>query len=170
MQLRAAGADMDDWFEAVDNGLRPEDAAALLLDLEGLEPPDGEERVQNVQRWRTCVDFSDDPAVQLAALRGAVSDAQYLKFELAGDMGVELGAYVELYEIRERYDTNANGSYSNAEIKAAIDAISGYDLSIQQKAVLWQLMTGSSSSKNNPYSPAVGQQVIDARNERKDSE
>lgn len=168
MQLWAEGAEMDNYFELTDQGLRPEDAAALMLDLEGLEPAEGEERVQNVQRWRTCTDFSDDPAIQLAALRSEMQEAQYLKFELASDMGVDLAAYVGLYEIRAEYDANGNGSYSNAEVKAAIDALDGYSLTAEQKAILWQLMTGSSSAKNNPYSTTVGQRVVDARNAQKE--
>lgn len=45
-----------------------------------------------------------------------------------------------------------------------------YQLTEAQKAVLWQLMTGSTSSKNNPYSPQVGQQVIDARKAQKEGQ
>ena len=69
---------------------------------------------------------------------------------------------ISLYEIRSQYDADKNGSYTNAEIRAAIDAMSG-SYSAEQKAVLWQLATGSTSAKNNPYSRKVGQQVVDAR-------
>lgn len=57
---------------------------------------------------------------------------------------------------------DGNGSYKNAEIQAAIDGITGY-YTTEQKAVLWQLATGSTSAKNNPYSRQVGQQVLDTR-------
>lgn len=55
-----------------------------------------------------------------------------------------------------------NGSYSGAEVKAAIDSMRG--LSTKEKSVLWQLATGSKSTKNNPYDKQWGQKVIDARN------
>ena len=37
-------------------------------------------------------------------------------------------------------------------------------LSTKEKSVLWQLATGSKSTKNNPYDKQWGQKVIDARN------
>ena len=164
------GVNMDDYFGLTDQGLKPEEARDLLVKLEDLQPPEGEDEVEDVQRWRTCVDFSGDEAIQLAALRGETSDSLYLKFELATQMGVSLDSYVALYEIREQFDANGNGSYTNAEVKAAIDSMTGYQLTAAQRAVLWQLMTGSTSSKNNPYSPQVGQQVIDARKAQKEGQ
>ena len=169
-RMRYEGVNMDDYFGLTDQGLRPEEARDLLVKLEDLQPPEGEDEVEDVQRWRTCVDFSGDEAIQLAALRGETSDSLYLKFELATQMGVSLDSYVGLYEIREQFDANGNGSYTNAEVKAAIDSMTGYQLTAAQKAVLWQLMTGSTSSKNNPYSPQVGQQVIDARKAQKEGQ
>lgn len=50
-------------------------------------------------------------------------------------------------------------------MQAAIDSMSG--LTNTQKAVLWQIMN---SSKNNPYSVAVGQQVLDAKAAAKELE
>lgn len=169
-RMRYEGVNMDDYFELTDQGLKPEEARDLLVKLEDLEPPESEDEVLDIQRWRTCVDFSGDEAIQLAALRGETSDSLYLKFELATQMGVSLDSYVGLYEIREQFDANGNGSYTNAEVKAAIDSMTGYQLTAAQKAVLWQLMTGSTSSKNNPYSPQVGQQVIDARKAQKEGQ
>lgn len=44
------------------------------------------------------------------------------------------------------------------------------DSTTAKKAILWQLMTGSTRAKNNPYSPQVGQRVIDARNALKEAQ
>ena len=40
--------------------------------------------------------------------------------------------------------------YSNAEVQAVIDAM-GKGYTKEQKGVLWQMATGSTSTKNNPY-------------------
>lgn len=62
-----------------------------------------------------------------------------------------------------KYDEDENQSYSQKEIAAAVDAIGGsLNLTTKQKAVLWQIATGSKSAKNNPYSVDVGWNVIDA--------
>lgn len=74
--------------------------------------------------------------------------------------------YVSLLEILPDYDADGNGAYNQAEVQNAIEALGG-QYSAEQKAVLWQLATGSNSSKKNPYSQAVGQQVIDAKSARK---
>ena len=70
------------------------------------------------------------------------------------------------YEVRMKYDANDNGSYTQAEIKATIDA-EFYHLSNTQKATLWQIF--NSSAKNNPYSQKIGQQVLDAKAEMKNN-
>ena len=53
----------------------------------------------------------------------------------------------------DKYDEpNKNGTlgtYTNAEIAAAIRVTSG--LSNRERAILWQSLTGSTSTKNNPW-------------------
>jgi len=38
----------------------------------------------------------------------------------------------------------------------------GDELTKDQKAALWQIVTGTKRAKNNPYSTEVGQKVLDA--------
>lgn len=154
--------------ELVGAGMDPDEAYDLTGALNELQPADGEDEVSDVQKWRASVDFSDNPAIQMAALAGVMTPGQYTKFEIASEMDVAPDAYVHLYEIRGEFDADGNDSYTNAEIRAAIDSMTDYDLTSEQKAVLWQLMTGSTSARNNPYSTKVGQQVIDARKAAKE--
>jgi hypothetical protein len=148
--------------ELVGAGMDPDEAYDLTGALNELQPEDGADEVSDLQKWRASVDFSDDVEDQLAALSAVMTDAQFLKVEIANNFGVSPDAYVTLQEIKPQYDADGNGSYKNAEIQAAVDGLPGY-YTTEQKAVLWQLATGSTSSRNNPYSRQVGQQVLDAR-------
>lgn len=148
--------------ELVGAGMDPDEAYDLTGALNELQPEDGADEVSDLQKWRASVDFSDDVEDQLAALSAVMTDAQFLKVEIANNFGVTPDAYVTLQEIKSRYDADGNGSYKNAEIQAAVDGLPGY-YTTEQKAVLWQLATGSTSARNNPYSRQVGQQVLDAR-------
>lgn len=157
--VKAEGHNADKYLEAVTQGL-PEDNADDLMDkIAELEEAAGEDRVADVQKWRTCVNAFGKPMYQLAALASYMTDAQFKKAKAADDFGVDLSDFVKLYEIREKYDENGNKSFSNAEYKKAIDSLR---LNTQDSAVLWQLFTGAKSAKNNPYNTAMGQKVIDA--------
>lgn len=160
--MRVNGADADDYLDFVEAGMDSDDAYELAHDLAEVEPVAGEDRVADVQLWRTCVNFSNNEGVQLAALAGKMTAEQFAKCQIAYDFDVTPDHYVGYYEIRADYDKDGNGSYSNTEVKTAIDSMRG--LTNNERAVLWQLATGSKSAKNNPYSTKVGQQVIDARN------
>lgn len=148
--------------ELVGAGMDPDEAYDLTGALNELQPEDGADEVSDLQKWRASVDFSDDVEDQLAALSAVMTDAQFQKVEIANNFGVSPDAYVTLQEIKSQYDADGNGSYKNAEIQAAVDGLPGY-YTTEQKAVLWQLATGSTSARNNPYSRQVGQQVLDAR-------
>ena len=154
---------VDDYLQMTDAGMDQKTAEGLLDEIEELEPLAGEEKVQDVQRWRTCVDFSGNEAIQLAGLAGQMQASQFAKVQIAHSFGVTPDAYVGYYEIREKFDTDHSGSYSNAEVQAAIDSMISYGLTNSEKAVLWQLATGSKSAKNNPYSVEVGEKVLAAK-------
>lgn len=152
----------------VDAGMDPEEAFDLTGVLNELQPEEGEDDVSDLQKWRASVEFSTDVEDQLTALYAIMSESQFMKVEIAYSFGVNPEEYVSLYEIRSQYDADKNGSYTNAEIRAAIDAMSG-SYSAEQKAVLWQLATGSTSAKNNPYSKEIGQKVLDAKEAAKNA-
>ena len=156
-----SSSNIADYHEMIEAGMDNDAAGQLAEILDDLEPPAGEDRVQDVQRWRECVNFSSNAAVQMSALYSQMTEAQFKKLGDAYTFGIDPDAFVGYYEIREQYDANGNGSYSNAEVKAAIDSMTKYHLTMEEKAALWQLMTGNKSAKNNPYSTTEGQRVID---------
>lgn len=145
----------------VGNGVDPDTAYEITQDVAGLEKLEGESEVLDTQKWRECVDRASNPATQISFLYGYMTPAQFKKLETANTFDIDPDMFVGYYEIRERFDENGNGSYSNAEVKAAIDSMTKYRLTTEQKAALWQLMTGAKSAKNNPYSTSEGQRVLD---------
>ena len=95
----------------------------------------------------------------MLALSVVMSDSQYTKALTAKGFGVNPDAYVQVNELLHKYDADGNGRFTQGEVKKALGALR---CSSSQKAVLWQLITGSKTAKNNPYSTSVGQRVIDA--------
>lgn len=161
--IQVEAKDADDFLEMVENGLTRDQAFNLTQEIAELEPPEGEDDVPDVQEWRLCIDFFGNEASQLAALYSRMSKEQYAKIELAHSFDVKPEAFVRYYEICSEYNADGKGSLTNKEAESAIDAISG--LSTEQRAALWQIVTGRTSAKNNPYSKAVGQKVLDSKAE-----
>ena len=169
LAIYGADANIDDYFDLVDGGMNCSEAADLLVTLTEQFRKESKEDMKQVEKWRICVDMFRESTDQLAALSMVMTDAQLEKAEMANKYGVQPKVYVEFYEIRKSYDNDGNGSYTQAEIKAAVDSL-GKKCTTEQKAVLWQLATGAKSAKNNPYSVTVGQKIIDAKQAAKDAE
>jgi len=147
----------------VDAGMDEEDAYELVDALDDLEPIGEADDVSDLQKWRVCVDFSSNVDVQLAALAGKMTVSQFSKVQVAYDLNVSPDTYISF---RERLAMmHSDGSPTQEDIKRTINSIGGLD--VKTKAILWQLGTGSSSTKNNPYSKIYGQQVLDALGKRK---
>ena len=161
-------------------GLEDDAAYELANTINALEPMDGKDSVTDEQKWRAVVDSGMTADEQLAALEALSTESQYRKFSVAYDFGVVPEAYVTARETMPKFDADGNGSYKNDEITAAINSLgtsggglvlpggSSISLTNDQKAALWQLLTGSTSAKNNPYSTSVGWAVIDAVNAMKE--
>lgn len=168
--------------ETMDSGVSMDTAIEVNNALDALEPKRGEDTVSNLQRYRAVVDNVSSVNQQLSVLKTVSTDSDYRKFVVGNNFGVSPSAYVTAREAMYRFDQPNDsgnlGTYTQAEIEAMLDSFpssatlttSGtLTLTNNQKAVLWQLISGSSSPKNNPYSYSVGQQVIDAVNEAKQS-
>lgn len=93
------------------------------------------------------------------------------------DYGLTPELLIAFKELLPQYDANGNGSFSQEEVRLAIDALDRGDKSVpqglslptlgggrltsSQKAVLWQMYNKSWKAKNNPYDRTVGQQIYD---------
>ncbi len=152
-------------------GLDKRSAAAVANAVNALTPQEGRKTVSNVQKWRAAVDAAKGSQAQEAALRTVMEDGARMKFEIASGYGIKPEAWVQVKEALPQFDADGNGSFSSREVKNAIDALAGsgallapWDkepirLSREEKAVLWQLFTGSKSGGGNPYSVRVGRKV-----------
>lgn len=166
LRMRLDGADTEDFLELTDGGMDNDLAYDFVMEMNQAEETAGEDGLENIDRWRVCVDFSSDVEDQLTALSIIMEPKALAVWETANDYGVAPDVYVTFQEIATQYDTNGNGSYTQAEAKAAIDAEFSY-LTTAQKAVLWQWVCHSSGWTKNPYDPTVGQKFIDSRDAAK---
>jgi|GEM_PF-859922 len=155
---------LKDFTELTSAGVSGKNAGSVLDALSDLEPLPGKEQVSDLQKMQQIADMPFSDSDQLAAAGIALDAATYAKVQLAANNGVKLRAYVSFKETLPKYDKDGNGSYTHAEVEAAIDAMSG--LSVNQKAVLWQLQTGG---KTNPYNAALGAQLKAKLSETKDN-
>ena len=98
--------------------------------------------------------------------------------DIAQEYGITAGQWATIrYEILPNYDENGNGSLNGAEVAEALATIDdGFDgivlpsysyreltFNSTQLAVLWQLLSGSTSGKNNPYKTSIGNKVAAQR-------
>ncbi len=163
-------ADASRYNMATAAGLDREQALELTEELDALEPPEGKTSVQEIQKYRVAIDQSVSESNQLKMLAAAgLKDSSYDKVAKGYEMGVAPAAWVRVKEVQQQFDANGNGSMTNAEWEAAIEGICSYgivlpgdntrfNLTNEQKAVLWQMLVGKSTkSKNNPFNPAAGQ-------------
>lgn len=175
-----AEAEKYDSFTAM--GMSDDEAFRLTDELSALQPEEGKKQVSNLQKWQTVVSAGLSKDKQLAALSEVMSETEYLKLNIGNGYGIDPQTYVKFKAALQTHDANGNGSYSQDEIRAAIDGMSGADeeaafmamllgesvdavfLTTEQKAVLWQLQSSSDSAKNNPYSRSVGEKVLQLKN------
>ena len=154
-------------------GLDKSSAAAVANALNALTPEEGKKTVSDAQKWRAVVDTAKGAEDQKNALLTVMSDSARARYEIGDRYGIQPEAWVQVKEALPQFDENKNGSYSSGEIETAIDALAGdgrmlapWDkeplrLSREEKAVLWQLFTGSTSGSGNPYSTRVGRKVAE---------
>ena len=160
----------------MDAGTDLDAAIKATTSISGLEPETGEDDVSDLQKYRAVIDAISNVDQQMSALSSVMNEATYTKVSVGYDFGVSPNAYVTVKEIMPQFDKPNDkgnlGTYTQEEYEAALDSLSvgspilpgdtRVNLTDNQKAVLWQLLTGSKSAKNNPYSRSIGQQVIDA--------
>lgn len=106
---------------------------------------------------------------QYLDLKAADAVDTYMNYQASQrnrDYGIAPDDFISFKSGKEKYDADGNGSYTQKEVRAAIDGIFGSSLTNEQKAVLWQMQGKNWAPKNNPYSRTVGQDIYDGwRNE-----
>ena len=157
IEYRLSGANIDRYLELRDLGVPVADAMAAGMALADLS--DKVEDPSTIQKWRVVIDSTDDPEIQLISLSVVMTENQYAKVLTANNFGISPELYVQVNEQLVRFDADGNGSYTQAEVTKAISSM---NMLSSMKAVLWQLITGAKSAKNNPFNTSMGQKVIEA--------
>ena len=108
----------------------------------------------------------------MKAYGAVMTESEYRKLTAANDLALDPNVYAEVKYLMPEYDENGNGSYSNAEIEAAIKAYAKENRHVDNgdKALLWQMLTGNTSAKNNPFSKSLAKRYLDALDELKKGE
>lgn len=163
---------LDTYLKMADAGVRPKDAYHLANALGALEPEEGKSSVSDLQKYQAIIDAGISEAEQMDALAAIMPAGTYAKLEIGYRYGVTPEAWVRFKTNLPLFDADGNGSYTQAEVKAAIDAMlgSGWSImlpsedyvSIEAAAALWQIADSGWKPAKNPYSPAIGQMVYDA--------
>lgn len=171
MEMYSSEASIDDFFEMQDAGVSTDAAADITIKLGQLEPLKGKERVSWNQECDVILNSRLSNSDQVAALQVVSYESTGIKIRIGYENGLAPGALVYLKRILPEFDENGNGSYSQKEVTAAIDAVCGddnvlyaltgttphgFNLTNDQKAVLWQLQC---NGKKNPYNQTVGDRI-----------
>ena len=156
---------------ATEAGLDRTEALELTEDLMelGKDPKD-------VQKWRVGIDNAWGPENQLQQLKAVgMDDATYAKCEALWNAGVAPAAYVRAKELESQFNEDGKGTLKNEEWTKLINSLvpSGialpgdnerFNMTNEQMGFLWQMLTGSKSTKNNPFSAAGGEKWLAIKN------
>lgn len=136
-------------------GVSDATARKLASELEGSE-------ASGHEQWRMIYNSAGSEGEK--AVTSVMTEDMKRNWELAKSVGVSMDDYIK---VREGYlDLDGNGSQKQAEWNATLDQFTFSKNETEDKRIkgtLWQIYTGSTSTKYNPYDKEAGQTVIDAK-------
>lgn len=180
MEMYAMDADVEDYLDMVEAGTSSDAAFKLAKDLGALDTTG----LSSTEKWRLECDVILSAGLQskdeVAALENVSYESTGRMIRIGYEYGIEPSVSVDFKRILPDFDANNNGSYSQKEVTAAIDAIAGNEvflaltggtakLTNEQKAVLWQLQTNAKDGKSNPYDKEIGKLIYDMVQAQKDA-
>lgn len=141
-------------------GISDKVASDLDTAIRELKPLEGKTTVSAVQKWNAAVSKVTDEKQLQGALEALMSDDQYAAYkDVIEKAGIPSAMYVKGKTLLSEYGSGP----SNEEITWAIQDMASNKLELpavgktkgtltdKQRAILWQLWTGSTSTKNNPW-------------------
>ena len=153
-----------------------------MEDLKAVTPLEGEENKKQYQNWRVAIDNAVNEKNQLMLLKSVgMNDASYAKCEAAWGQGIAPAAYVRAKELESQFNEDGKGRLKNTEWTKLIDSMTTtgivlagdntrFHLTNEQKGFLWQMLTGSKSTKNNPYSVRGGEKWLEIKEAMEEEE
>jgi len=171
MDIYSAGADIDTFLELTDAGINTGKAADLAMELSELAGDD----VAWTRKGYAVIEADLREDEQMAVLSTVIPETEYKKLQVGYGQGISPEAYINLKIALPGFDSDGNGSYTQAEVTAAINRLAGgsnkqmyasmgftvMNLSNEEKAVLWQISNKSWKPGKNPFDTSIGQIVYD---------
>lgn len=156
-----------DQFLAEKYGDAPESSQAAVSEEKEVDPYQAQAQA-NTPAWDSLDDKQKKYATwaeaaksdDTEAIAGSMTEAQARRFKTAQSNGVDDDVYVSAFQAVDDEDKagDQSGKYSGEEIQAALDKM---DLSNEQKAIIWQMISSARSGNPNPYDQSIGQKVYD---------
>jgi hypothetical protein len=154
-----SSVDTDKAAEMIGAGLEKESALNIARQIEALEPMDGAESVSYLQKYKAIAAADVDESEKLFAINLFASDSDKRRIAIGTEHDISIDQFIMVKEhIEAANDAAGKNSASNGRIQAAIASTDG--LTLRQQAILWQLFTGSTSAKNNPFSVSIGWETV----------
>lgn len=146
-----------------ESGSTAEEAVTAVSDIwqqiEELEPLAGTDKVTKTQRYSVVVNSDLSIDQQMSMLGVLMSESELEKTEAAYQCGITPQRYINtkvaMYAVSQ--EMSGDGSVSAEEAKAALDKMN--DVTLVEKAVLWQMQNKSWKPAKNPYDTEIGSQV-----------
>lgn len=174
MNVKESGGNTSRYFSLLEDGVDYATAEKVTKAIDELKPENGKKNVTELQKWSAVIKAVPNATRHTAALKSIMGDEARGRLEIAEKYNISAKTYVKFLEYRKQFDANGNGTLSSAETKQAIDSLGApgggivlpgngkVNLTLAQKAALWQLFT-TSDAKKNPYSVREGQKVAEMK-------
>lgn len=158
--------------QLINAGVSDEDAYSISNALFALEPEEGKDDVSARQKYKAIADEGLSDEDTMKAFSAVMTESEYKKVTAGFELALSPRQYANVKYTMPQFDENQNGSYSNAEVEAAIDAYAKQDSRLDNgdKAILWQMITGNTSAKNNPYSRTLAERYLEELSKLKGEE
>lgn len=155
-------ADEEKGFELIAKGMETASALKIAKAIGTLKPEAGKTNVSQIQKYKAIASINITEQEKKEAISTIASDTDQRRLDIADGYDVTLDQFIQVKENISALNEETTGKkgVSNAKVEAAINKTN--NLNARQKAALWQLFTGSTSAKNNPYSMKTGQEVLNA--------
>ncbi|MBQ7095819.1 MAG: hypothetical protein IJN80_05170 [Clostridia bacterium] len=154
-----SSVDTDKAAKMIGEGLPKESAVKIARGLEAIAPEQGEESISYLQKYKAIASADVDESEKLYAMSLFASDSDRRRIAIGTEHDISLDQFIMVKEnLEDANDAAGKNSASNGRIQAAIASTDG--LTRRQQAILWQLFTGSTSAKNNPFSVSTGWETV----------
>ncbi len=155
LTMKVAGVKLEDYVELVENGVLPEKAYELTLEIEGLKPEEDSVRVSDLQKYMEVAGTVWSDEMKAATLETMMTESSYKKYKTALDSGITTYWYFRfLNNIKDLTgDKDRDGNTVSGSLKKKIvNEIDKMDFTRKQKDTLYLLQGYAESGlKDTPW-------------------